>query len=79
MNTPTRTAFLVAYETALIETYAWASDAEKLARFLASAATTINTDATTANLTDSPAAQSAFRAIGCKGRLTYKALRALPA
>ena len=79
MSTATRTAFLAAYRTTLLDTYGWAADTAKLDKFMASVATTVNTPSTTANLTDSPAAQAAFKAIGCKGRLTYKALRALPA
>ena len=77
-KTPTRTAFLEAYEWTLRELYGWAREPEKLARFMESVRTTVNTDKTVANLLNSDGAQAAYRSIGCKGKLTYRALRALP-
>lgn len=75
---PTRTQFLSTYERILREQTEWGRVPEKLAKFMASVTETVNTNNTTATLTNSPLAQAAFREVGCTGKLSYKALRALP-
>ncbi len=57
--------------------YTWAQDAARLERFMTSVRCTIETQANTWNL-DSPVAARAWKAIGGKGKLSYKALRGLP-
>ncbi len=68
--------FLALYAQALKARYQWASDAVKLARFIASARDTLG-GANTWNC-DGDAIRDAWQAMGCKGKPTLKALRALP-
>lgn len=75
----TKEGFLRAYERELKATHEWArNDSEKLAKFLDNTRKTIEGKGSLVNLTGSEAAQMAFRKIGLKGRLTYKALKELP-
>lgn len=77
MSTPTtKEAFLTAYRAAVIEHYPWAADALRLNRFMDSVRTTLYTPANTWNK-DSDVATAVWRAIGCKGPMTYKALKGL--
>jgi len=71
----TKTAFLEEYRRRLAM-LPWAADPDKLTRFMASVETTITTERAPWNH-DSDLARQAFRAIGCKGAYTRKALRAL--
>jgi hypothetical protein len=73
----TKTAFLQAYRSELEVRYDWAGDNTKLDRFMSSVETTITTTTSTWNY-DGDAVTSAWRKIGCKGKPTLKALRALP-
>lgn len=73
-----RTAFLATYRTELLARFAWAQDAAKLDRFMASCEVTISTSAATWNH-DGDAVTASWRSIGGKGKPTLKALRALPA
>lgn len=74
----TRTAFLTNYRTELLARFAWAQDAAKLDRFMASCAETISTTRATWNH-DGDAVTAAWRIIGGKGKPTLKALRTLTA
>lgn len=74
----TKAAFLIAYRKRLAEMTdprSW-TDPE-LDRFMDSVLTTITTDNSPVNLL-SEKAKETWRAIGCKGALTYKGIRALP-
>ena len=73
----TKSKFLERYREELRLAYPWAQDEVKLDKFMKSVEITIRTTATTANLTDSPDVKAVWKAIGCKGKPTYKALRAL--
>ncbi len=75
----TKNAFLDMYRAVLVDMhggYGWAGDATRLERFMASAAATINAEATSWDHTGE-AANRAWRAIGGKGKPSLKALRAL--
>lgn len=78
----TRTAFLAAYDKALLEGFGWAKDDAKRARYLQAVRETIIPDANgkTKNtwLADGVAFQDAWRKIGCTGKANLKKLRALP-
>lgn len=69
-------SFLTQYEATLKATHPWATDAEKLARFMDSVRETITTQKSTWNH-DGEAVTAAWKAIGGKGKPTLKALRAL--
>ena len=71
----TKDGFATALQTELVTRYAWAQDADKLARFMASVRATLDGGMTWNN--DGDAALAAWRAIGGKGKPTYKALHAL--
>lgn len=70
--------FLATYRQMLMDTpdYNWARDADRLEKFMSSVNRTLFTQANTWNI-DSPVVTKAWRAIGCKGKPSYKALRAL--
>lgn len=72
----TKDAFVSEYRAALLANYAWAQDAEKLERFLATVRRTLDTGVAHWNK-DGEAVVRAWRAIGGKGKPTYKALYAL--
>lgn len=74
----TRTAFLNAYRSMMIANHEWALDTKRLDSFMEMVALTINTRKNHVSLTTAPLAQRAFNSIGCEGRLTFKAIRALP-
>jgi hypothetical protein len=73
----TKAAFKRELRARLLATYEWAKDSAKLDRFMAGVDETINTDKNKVSL-DSPMCMQAWRAIGMKGKPTYKAVRALP-
>ena len=73
----TKAAWLAAYR-ARLEVYGWAREPEKLERFMASVRETITTDRATWNHSSSDMGREAWRDVGCKGKMTLKALRALP-
>lgn len=74
----TKAQFLTALRAELLAHYGeqWASDPEKLQRFMVRTTEMLDTVSTTVNI-EGPAFVEAWRAIGGKGRPTYKALRAL--
>ena len=73
----TKATFLAAYREFVVANYPWTADAEKLSRFMASVEATVTTDrAPWAWKSDG--AKAVWKAIGCKGPLTLKALRSLP-
>lgn len=76
--TVTKEGFLAEYRDLILATYSWASDPVQLESFMAEARATIYTDKVTRRLRGSFCAKQAWRNIGGKGQLTYKALRALP-
>ena len=78
MNGLTKSGFLLSYARKVIETYDWARDAVKLARFLDSVRRTITTQAATWNHSDSDVARDIWREHGGKGRPALKALRGSP-
>jgi hypothetical protein len=73
----TRTGFLVALRAELLKRYPWAQDAMRLERFMSGVRDTI-TGVGNNWCKDGDAADAAWKAIGGKGKPTYKALRALP-
>lgn len=81
----TREAFMSALRKELLARYGqpngkicWANNPEKLEKFLASTWETLETTKNGVNI-DGESFTAAWRAIGGKGKPTYKALRALPA
>jgi hypothetical protein len=76
MGENTKTAFLAIYRREILSRYAWAQDAEKLSRFMASVFHTISGPVATWNH-QGEAVTAAWRAMGNKGKPTLKALRAL--
>jgi hypothetical protein len=78
-NVPTKDDFLTAYRAGVVARYGsvWAHG-ERLEKFMASVHTTLFTDANTWNK-DSEVARAVWKSIGCKGPMTYKALKGLPA
>lgn len=77
----TKQAFLQLYRLMLAQDkephMQWAKDEAKLDRYMASVSATIHGEATSWNH-DAPTALRAYRALGGKGKMTLKALRALP-
>jgi hypothetical protein len=74
----TKAAFLTAYRQILsqqTDPRPWTE--HELDRFMDSVQTTVTTERSVVNLLGEKA-KAAWRAIGCKGPLTYKAVRALP-
>lgn len=74
----TKTQFLNLYRGELVARYPWAQDAAKLARFMASVESSIAGQGKTWNH-DGEAVTAAWRAMGGKGKPTFKALCALEA
>lgn len=72
----TKNKFLAAYEADLVLRHAWAADADRRAKFMASVRSTLAGPPTTWNF-DGPSTVAAWRAIGGKGKPTLKVLRAL--
>jgi hypothetical protein len=82
--TPNKTDFKAALRKELLARYGpegnldkWAANPERLERFMASVETTLTTNRNTVGI-DSDSFRAAYKAIGGKGPLTYKALRSLP-
>lgn len=79
-NTPipaSKEAFMAAYRKALAERFEWARDKDKLDRFMESVRSTLMTDVNSWDWRAGTAATVARR-MGLSGKLTLKALRALP-
>lgn len=74
----TKHAFLRAYRKELLAVHTWAHQPTKLDNFMQSVRDTIFGERIVWNI-DGPSTLAAWRAIGCEGKPTYKALRALPA
>jgi hypothetical protein len=72
----TKDKFMAAYRAELLAQYPWASNPEKLSRFMASVWTSITTNKATWNH-DGDAVRAAWHTIGGKGKPTLKALCAL--
>ena len=72
----TQTAFITSYRLELISRYDWASNPERLAKFMKSVSDTLN-GANSWNH-DGEAVTAAWRTIGGKGKPSKKALQALP-
>ncbi len=72
----TKNVFIEALMPAIMA-YPWSSDAVKVATFTAKLRETMNTGRNLVAI-DGPAFVNAWRAIGGKGKPTYKGLRALP-
>lgn len=75
---PNRAAFVDAFRRNLATCYAWAADADRLARFMAAVEETIGTSRSLWTV-DGACAQQAWIDIGGTGKVTLKKLRALPA
>jgi hypothetical protein len=73
----TKAKFLADYRAALIARCDWALEPARLERFMQSVERTVRTQGNTWNH-DSDIATQVLRAVGFKGKLTLKALRALP-
>ena len=74
----TREKFIAAYRAFAVANYAWTADAAKLDSFLSdSVEPTLSTERTLW-IWDGPGSKAAWKAIGGKGKMTLKALRALP-
>lgn len=80
---PTRAAFLAEYERALVATYGpgtsypWAADPAKLARFMGTVRTSLETRRTLWDW-NAPCVRQAWKAIGAVGRMTFHGLCNLP-
>lgn len=76
----TKQAYLAALRQYLPTAYPWAKEPERLDRFMESARRTVYGEKGQTAILDktSSASVHVWRAIGCKGVPTYKALRALP-
>ena len=74
----TKQKFLEAYRNYCVATYAWAADVPKLASFMTSVEQTLTTERTSW-VWDGTGSKAAWKAMGAKGPMTLKALRALPA
>ncbi|MGO7308829.1 hypothetical protein ACCS91_33780 [Rhizobium ruizarguesonis] len=75
VGTTKKDQFLGELRERLIENYDWART-PRLQKFIESMSTTIDTDRNVCNL-DGGCILAAYRAVGGKGKLTYKALRTL--
>jgi DNA polymerase III sliding clamp (beta) subunit (PCNA family) len=76
---PTRETFIANYAAALRRTWAWADDADRLARFMSSVRETLTTKRTPWDW-DTRIAREVFHALhGAHVRYTLRALRAMPA
>lgn len=73
----TKTKFIDRLQKELIARYDWAKDEKRLNHFIEGVRATIFDGASRWN-NDGDASNAAWRAIGGKGKPTYKALRALP-
>jgi hypothetical protein len=74
----TKANFMQAYRQHVADRYGWAADVGRLDGLLASVRVTLFTERTTW-VWDGEGSKAAWRAIGGKGKMTLKALRALPA
>lgn len=72
----TKSAFMSALQSELLRRYQWAHDEARLTHFMASVKATLRGESNSWNK-DGEASNSAWHAIGQKGKPTYKALRAL--
>lgn len=72
----TREKFITALRAELLAHYAWTADRDKLDRFMDSVRATLRGDSSWC--ADGAAARTAWRVIGGRGRVSLKALRALP-
>jgi len=75
---PTKQRFIDTYRQLIRNNYQWAEDTEKLDRYMANVDATIRRNVTTVDLLHASMARRAWKDIGCKGPLSYKAVRALP-
>jgi hypothetical protein len=73
----TRSEFIKFYRVYVCMTYDWTNDAHRFEGFMAKVNETLTTDRTTWKWNDN-GAKVAWKAIGGKGKLTLKALRAMP-
>lgn len=76
-TTSPRGRFLEVYRALLVARYAWAADAAKLDKYMASVEETISTTRSTWNHVGD-AVTEAWQALGHTSKPTLKALRALP-
>jgi len=74
----TKGQFIKAYRAHVVASYPWAADEAKLDRFMASVTVTLSTERATWAWS-SKGTKEVWKAIGCKGPVTLKGLRALPA
>lgn len=82
--TPNKADFKAALRKELLLRYGpegtadhWAANPERLERFMTSVETTLTTTRNTVGI-DSDSFRAAYKAVGGKGPVTYKALRSLP-
>lgn len=73
-----RKAFIDAYLEKVRNRYAWAKDDARLAGFRDAVERTLDMTNGATWAWDAPMSHEAFREIGGKGKMTLKALRALP-
>ena len=74
----TKAKFIAAYRERIVATYAWATNTGQLNDLMASVDVTLRSDRTTW-VWDGPMSKAVWKALGGKGKMTLKALRALPA
>lgn len=74
---PTKAQFLAAYRKRLEHSTAWGEDTAMMDRFMLSVQKSITTEATTWACSGEHL-KAVWKELGCKGKPTYKALRALP-
>lgn len=73
----TKTAFLAAYEVELAKVHEWALDPVRRENFMSSIRYYVRENRR-AWMWQTPSSQAAWRSIGCRGRITFKALSTLP-
>lgn len=73
----TKKVLCAALEEKLVEMYPWAQDKQKLDNFMGSFRRTIAGKSSFCTV-DGDALKAAWKDLGGKGKITYKALRALP-
>lgn len=72
----TKEKFYSAYRKYVCDNYKWSVDSAKLDGLMASVQTTMTSERTPW-VWDGPGSKAAWKAIGCKGKMTLKALRAM--
>jgi hypothetical protein len=74
----TKQNFIDLLRAKLVTKYDWAKDPARLDVFMEKVRITLTTDRSPVDMLSGVTIKEVWKEIGCKGKLTYKALRALP-